>query len=230
MLAVEDLSLRFGGVTALAGVSFSVGPGERVGLTGPNGAGKTSVLDCISGVARPAGGRILLDGRDLAGVGPAQRAALGIARTLQGLGVVDALDVMDNLLLGRHHRMRSGLAGAALRLRRARAEETAERARCVELAARLGLDPASRAADLTAGARKRLELGRALAMDGVLLLLDEPFAGAAPADVDLMVAAIRRATTEGGGPAAAVIVDHDVATVLALADRIVALDAGRLVA
>ncbi|MGH9224282.1 MAG: ATP-binding cassette domain-containing protein, partial [Acidimicrobiales bacterium] len=138
LLAVEGLTVRFGGVTALAGVSFTVEAGERVALTGPNGAGKTSLLDCISGVVRPSGGRILWRGRDLAGVRPAARAALGLARTLQGLGVVDGLDVAANLLLGRHHRMRSGLLAAAAGWPRARAEEASHRARCEEVAAELG--------------------------------------------------------------------------------------------
>lgn len=227
VLAVETLTLRFGGVTALDGVTFSVDAGERVGLVGANGAGKTSVLNCISGVERPSSGRIVVDGRDLAGVPASARPGLGVARTLQALGVVDDLTVQDNLLLGRHHLMRTGVVAAALRLPRARREEAAHRNRCREVAEALDLDGLleERAGALAPGARKRLELGRALAQEGRLLLLDEPFAGAAPSDVELMVGAVRSCTARG---AAALIVDHDLATVMDLAHRAVALDAGRL--
>ena len=230
LLTVDGLVLRFGGVTALAGVSFTVEAGERVALVGPNGAGKTSVLNCISGVERPTRGRVLIGGRDLAGMPPSRRAAMGVARTLQGLGVIEDLDVVANLRLGRHHLMRAGLLSSALRLPRARAEEASHRCRAEAMADELGLagDLRTPAHRLGPGARKRLELGRALAADGSLLLLDEPFAGAGPDDVALMVPAILRAT--GGSRAAAVIVDHDLPTVMGLAGRAVALDAGRLAA
>lgn len=225
LLAVEGLVRRFGGVAALDGASFSVGAGERVALVGPNGAGKTTVLNCISGDERPDAGRVVLAGRDLAGLGPAPRVALGVSRSLQGLGLVEGLDVTANLLLGRHHLMRSGLVAGALRLRSARAEESAHRERCQQVARTLGLEPRAPVRSLDAGARKRLELGRVLAGDAVLLLLDEPFAGAGPGDVELMVAAIEAAT--GPGRAAAVVVDHALGTVSALADRLVTLDGGR---
>jgi ABC-type branched-subunit amino acid transport system ATPase component len=200
-LEVERLSLRYGPVAALDGVSFSVAAGERVALVGPNGAGKTSLLNCISGVERPSAGRVVYRGRDLAALGPAARARLGLARTLQGLALVDDLDVRANLLLG-------GGRDVA------------------EVAAALGLDAmlGDRAGALDAGARKRLELGRALASGGAVLLLDEPFAGAGPDDVELMVAAIRRSS------AAALVVDHDIDTVLGLVDRVVGLEAGRVAA
>ena len=198
LLVVEGLSLRYGPVVALDGVSFTVAAGQRVALVGPNGAGKTSVLNCISGAERPSVGRIRFRGRDLAGLRPHRRARLGMARTLQGLAVVDDLDVRANLLLGG----RGDVAG------------------------QLGLHAmlARRAGALGAGARKRLELGRALASGAPLLLLDEPFAGAGGDDVEAMCAAIRQSG------AAAVIVDHDLDTVLGLVDRVVWLEAGRVLA
>jgi len=230
VLAVENVSLRFGAVVALEGVSLTVDAGERVALAGPNGAGKTSVLNCISGVERPSSGRILINNRDVVAAAdpPCRRAALGVARTLQGLGVVDDLDVLANLLLGRHHLMRAGLMAAAVRLPAVRREEARHADRCHRLAAELDLagDLARRAGDLPTGARKRVELGRALAMDGSLLLLDEPFAGASAGEVEVMAAAIRRATDAG---AAAVVVDHDVAALETLAHRVVTLQAGRVV-
>jgi branched-chain amino acid transport system ATP-binding protein len=229
VLAVEDLRLRYGAVVALAGVTFSVEAGERVGVVGPNGAGKTSLLDCISGVERPSGGRIRLHGRDLlAGrARPDALARLGVARTLQRLGLVDELDVLANLLLGRHHLMRCGLVAGALGLPRSRREEAEHAGHCRGVADDLALAGELRTPvrELPPGARKRVELGRALAMDGSLLLLDEPFAGAPRADVEVMVAAIRRATTRG---AAAVVVDHDTATVGALAHRVLTLERGRV--
>ena len=231
LLEVEGLRLRFGGVTALADVTVSADPGERVALIGPNGAGKTSVLNCISGVERPSSGRIRLGGRDLTEVPVAARAAWGVARTLQALAVVPELDVLSNLLLGRHHLGRAGMLGTALRLRRVRAEEAAGVRRCREIAEELGLGASLRVAagSLGPGARKRLELGRALAMEPRLVLLDEPFAGASPEEVAVMADAIRRASDAG---AAVLLVDHDVVTVLdgGLAHRAMVLDAGRVVA
>lgn len=211
LLAVEGLELHFGTVRALAGVTFTVGTHERVALVGPNGAGKTSVLNCVSGVERPSAGRILYRGRDLVPVPPSARAGLGIARTLQALGIVGQLDVLGNLLLGRHPLMRFG------------AREREHRARCRDAAAELGLDPSTPASALAPGQRKRLELGRVLAGDADLALLDEPFAGAEAADVEIMVAALERRRM------AAVLVDHDLDTVLSLTDRVVTLEAGRVV-
>jgi branched-chain amino acid transport system ATP-binding protein len=202
--------LRFGAVTALDAVSFTLGGGEVVALVGPNGAGKTSVLNCVSGVARPTNGRVLVDGRDVAGARPDARVRLGMARTLQATAVVDDLSVLANLLLGRDH-----LGGRT----------RDHRGRCEAVAAELGLSGhlSSAAARLPTGARKRLELGRALASDGRLLLLDEPFAGAGRDEVEVMAAAIRRSRT------AALVVDHDLDALLGLADRVVRLEAGRVV-
>ncbi|MDQ3979861.1 MAG: ATP-binding cassette domain-containing protein [Actinomycetota bacterium] len=232
VLSVEGLGLRFGGVTALTDVSFSVDAGERMAMIGPNGAGKTSLLNCVSGVERPSTGRISVDGQDVARVPVPGRASLGVARTLQGLAVVPELDVLANLLLGRHRFGRAGVVGTALRLKRARNEEAAAEARCRVIAEELGLGGQLdvRAGSLPLGTRKRVELGRALAMDPRLLLLDEPFAGAGPEDLALMVAAVRRVSDEAG--AAVVLVDHDLPTVLGglLAHRAVVLDAGRVVA
>ena len=194
-------------------------------LLGPNGAGKTSVLNCISGAVRPAGGRVVVGGRDVSGLGPAARAALGVARTFQALGVVDELDVAANLRLGRHARQRAGLVAGALRLPAANREEDDAARRAAEVAAALGLDLTAPAAALAAGARKRLELGRALAADPAVLLLDEPFAAASAADHDVMAAAIAATARRG---AAVVVVDHHVDAVLALASRRVELDGGRI--
>ena len=226
VLDVEGLGLRFGTVTALDGVTFAVAAGECLALLGPNGAGKTSVLNCVSGAIRPTAGRVVLAGRDLDGLAPARRAALGVARTFQSPGVVEALDVGSNLLLGRHAHLRAGVVAGALALPSARREEAEARRRCGEVARALDLDVTAPAAGLPAGARKRLELGRALAADPVLLLLDEPFAGASEDEQEAMAVAIRAAVERG---AIAVLVDHHVEAVLALATRQVELDRGRMV-
>lgn len=228
LLTVEGLRLRYGPVEALAGVTFTVGTGEVVALVGANGAGKTTVLNCISGVT-PHAGRITLGGDDLAALPPPARARLGIGRTLQGLGLVDTLDVAGNLLLGRHHRMRAGLVATAFRLGRARREDAVHRARCQDVAVQLGLGSvlSTRAGLLPPGARKRVELGRVLAADPTVLLLDEPFAGASPDEVNLMVSAIVAGARRGAG---VLLVDHALETVATVAHRVVRLEAGRVAA
>jgi branched-chain amino acid transport system ATP-binding protein len=229
ILEVDGLGLCFGGVTALSDVTFSVGAGERLALVGPNGAGKTSVLNCISGVERPSAGRITLGGQDLAGVPVAARAGLGLGRTLQALAVLPELDVLANLLLGRHHLGRAGFIGTALRRARVRAEEAGDLRRCRAVAEELDVVAylATPAGRLPLGVRKRVELGRALAMDPRLLLLDEPFAGVGPDDLTVMTAALQRASEAG---VATVVIDHDLVTLLGgLAHRAIVLDAGRVV-
>src|SRR3954464_10226981 len=125
LLRVEDIHLRFGGVTALAGPSFGIAPGTVCGLIGPNGAGKTTIFNCVSRLYTPDSGRIEFDGRDLTTCPPHAIASLGIARTFQNLGLVPALTVRENVLLGAHHRGRANFVTAALSLPSVRREETA---------------------------------------------------------------------------------------------------------
>src|SRR3954462_1238705 len=123
LLEVSNVTLRFGGVTALSGVSFSVAPGALSAIIGPNGAGKTSLLNCISGIYRPQTGRVLLDGEDLTPLRPHQRAARGLSRTFQNLGLFPGLTVLENLLVGRHPHLRAGLLAGGLFVRKGRREE-----------------------------------------------------------------------------------------------------------
>jgi branched-chain amino acid transport system ATP-binding protein len=226
LLAVEDLTLRFGGVRALDGVSFDVHPGELFALIGPNGAGKTSVFNCINGVYRPQRGSIRLDGAELLGRSPAAVARLGVARTFQNLGLFVHLTVIDNLMLGRHHLMHTGFVTGALWWGRARREEIAGREAVEEVVDLLGLEAHRHtpAGLLPYGLQKRLELGRALAMEPRLLLLDEPVAGMSLEETEDMARYVLEVRERLG--LAVILVEHEMQLVMDLADRVMALDFG----
>ena len=226
LLAVEDVTLRFGGVTALDGVSFEVRPGELFAVIGPNGAGKTSIFNCINGVYRPQKGSIRLDGEDLIGRSPPAVARAGVARTFQNLGLFAHLTVIDNLMLGRHHLMRTGFISGAVWWGRAKREEVEHR-EAVEAVVELLEMEAHRhtpAGLLPYGLQKRLELGRALAMEPKLLLLDEPVAGMnleETEDLARYVIEVRERLE-----LAVILVEHEMRLVMDLADRVMALDFG----
>jgi branched-chain amino acid transport system ATP-binding protein len=226
LLQVEDLTLRFGGVTALDGVSFDVGRDELFAIIGPNGAGKTSIFNCLSAVYRPQGGSILLDGHQLVGERPVKTAVLGIGRTFQNLGLFTHLTLVDNLLLGRHHLMHSGFVAGALWLGRARREEIRHRAEVEKIVDLLELTPYRRqpVGLLPFGIQKRIELGRALAMEPRLLLLDEPVAGMNLEETEDMARYILEVRQELALPM--ILVEHDMHLVMDIADRVLALDFG----
>jgi branched-chain amino acid transport system ATP-binding protein len=230
LLEVFDLSLRFGGVAALTDVSFAVDPGELFGVIGPNGAGKTCILNCLNGVYRPQTGRAMLDGRDLATMRPAETAEVGVARTFQNLALFTNLTVVDNLMLGRHHLMTSGPMGGALWWGRARREEIRHRRRCAEIMELLDLGPYRHypVGVLPFGIQKRIELGRALAMDPKLLLLDEPVAGMNLEETEDMAAHIVEIREELD--MAMILVEHQMDLVMDLVDRLLVLSFGRVVA
>ncbi|RJL34155.1 ABC transporter ATP-binding protein [Bailinhaonella thermotolerans] len=230
MLAVEDVHLRFDGVTAIDGVSFEVGPAELFAVIGPNGAGKTSVFNVISGVYRPQRGRVRFLGEDIAGRRPHRIAAMGLARTFQNVELFHNLTVLDNLMLGRHCHFRYGALAALAWLGRARREELAARARAEDIVDFLELEAWRRhpVRLLPYGIQKRVELGRALAMEPRLLLLDEPVAGMNLEETEDMARFVLDVRDELGVPM--VLVDHDMGLVMDLADRVLALDFGRPVA
>ena len=178
-LELRDISVRFGGIVALDGVAFDVTPGEVLGIIGPNGAGKTSIFNCLNGVYRPEEGSIRFDGTELVGRRPPAIAGLGVARTFQNLGLFVQLDVIDNLMLGRHVRTRSGFLAGMAWVGPARREEIANRRRVEEIVDLLALQPYryEPVGELPYGIQKKIELGRVLAMDPRILLLDEPVAG-----------------------------------------------------
>ncbi len=230
MLTVTDVVLRFGGVTALDDVSFEVYPGELFAIIGPNGAGKTSMFNCLNAVYVPQQGKIVLDGDDVTGKKPAETARMGIARTFQNLGLFANLDVIDNLMLGRHNRMKTGFLAGALWLGRARREEIEHRRRVEEIIELLELQVVRKqpVGLLPYGVQKRIELGRALAMDPRLLLLDEPVAGMNLEETQDMARYIIEIQEELG--LTMILVEHDMPLVMDLADRVMALDFGTPIA
>ncbi|MHB8328212.1 MAG: ABC transporter ATP-binding protein [Acidimicrobiales bacterium] len=229
-LEVVSLGLRFGAVAALTDVSFDVAEGELFAVIGPNGAGKTSLFNLLSRVYSPTSGRLRLFGRDMSRLRPYQLANAGIARTFQNLGLFRPLSVLDNVLVGREHLMRSGTVRAGLFLPSARREERANRDAAQAALEFVGLsDVAGRPVGmLPYGIQKRVELARALAMEPTLLLLDEPVAGMSReerSEISDLVKAIhdKRSLT-------IVLVEHDMGVVMSLAQRVLALDFGRTIA
>lgn len=230
LLQVEDVTLRFGGVTALEEVTFDVRRDELFAIIGPNGAGKTSIFNCLNAVYRPQYGRIVFDGTDVIGKRPSATAALGIARTFQNLGLFVNLNVIDNLMLGRHHCMRTGFLAGALWVGRAKREEIEHRRRVEEIIELIELGPYryQPVGTLPYGVQKRIELGRALAMDPKLLLLDEPVAGMNLEETEDMARYILEVRDELS--LSMILVEHDMPLVMGIADRVLALDFGRPIA
>jgi branched-chain amino acid transport system ATP-binding protein len=230
LLDVRDVTLRFGGVTALQGVTFDVNNNELFAIIGPNGAGKTSIFNCLNAVYRPQEGSIRFDGQELIGKRPPVTAAMGIARTFQNLGLFVNLNVIDNLMLGRHHLMKTGFVAGALWVGRAKREELENRRRVEEIIELIELGPFryQPVGMLPYGIQKRIELGRALAMDPKLLLLDEPVAGMNLEETEDMARYILQVKAEL--EIAMILVEHDMHLVMDIADRVLALDFGQPIA
>ncbi|MEW2384267.1 ABC transporter ATP-binding protein [Micromonospora sp. NPDC047707] len=230
ILTFDDVRLAFAGVRAIDGVSFTVGRQELFAVIGPNGAGKTSIFNVLSGVYRPQAGRVVFDGVDLIGRRPHEIAALGLARTFQNVELFANLTVLENLLLGRHHHIRYGPLAAVLWRGRARREELAARAAVEEIVDFLELEQWRRmpVGLLPYGVQKRVELGRALAMEPKLLLLDEPVGGMNLEETEDMARYILDVREELGIPM--VLVEHDMGLVMDLADRVLVVDFGQPVA
>jgi len=230
LLRVRDLSLQFGGVIALAGVSLDLEEGSIVGLIGPNGAGKTTLFNCISRLYTPSRGEIRFRGRSILRLPPHRIAPLGIGRTFQNLALFPRLSVLDNVMIGAHCRSRSDFLSDALRLPRVGREERRVRARAQELVAELGLEAvaATPVGALTFATQKRVELARALALEPVLLLLDEPAGGLNHAEIGDLNRQIR--ALRGQRKLSVVLVEHHMQMVMAVSDRVVAFDFGRKIA
>jgi branched-chain amino acid transport system ATP-binding protein len=229
-LAVDGVSKRFGGVRAVEDVTIAVRRGEIASIIGPNGAGKTSLLNMISGFYRPDTGAIAFEGHDITRSRPAEVAALGIARTFQNIALFAGMTVLDNIMLGRHVRMRSGILASFVYWGLAQKEEVAHRARAEELIDFLDLQDLRKlpTSGLAYGLRKRVELARALALDPKLLLLDEPMGGMNQEEKQDMARYIIDVNEEWG--TTIILIEHDMAVVMDISDRVAVLDRGRKIA
>ena len=230
-LRVSDVTVRFGGLTALEAVSFDVPAGEVVGVIGPNGAGKTTLFNVVCGFTPPTTGEIALDGKPFH-PRPHRLTRHGIARTLQGLGVFDGQTVVENVMTGAARQARAGIGSALLGLPRADRDEAHLRTRALELLDEVGLagQADAPAAALPYALRKRVVLARALISDPRLLLLDEPAGGLGKDDMDELGETIRSMSARGDGGCAVMLVEHHVDLVMAVCDRIVVLDFGKVIA
>ena len=230
VLDVADVRLSFAGIQALMNVSFDVRPHELFAVIGPNGAGKTSLLNCLSGVYRPDAGRLRFLGSDIVDVAPAHIARRGMARMFQNVELFENLTVLDNLLLGRYVHVAYGAIAALVYVGRAKREELRHRRVVEELIDFLEIEQYRKlpVGLLPYGISKRVELGRALAMEPKLLLLDEPVAGMNLEETEDMARFILDIREELA--IAMILVDHDMGVVMDLADRILALDFGRPIA
>lgn len=230
ILSFTNVHLAFAGVRAIDGISFEVEPSELFAIIGPNGAGKTSIFNVLSGVYRPQSGEVRFDGQPLLGRRPHQIARLGLARTFQNVELFANLTVLENLMLGRHHHIRYGPLSALVWLGRARRVEVAHRAVVEEIIDFLELEQWRRlpVGMLPFGVQKRVELGRALAMEPKLLLLDEPVGGMNAEETEDMARYILDIREELDIPI--ILVEHDMGLVMDLADRVLVVDFGRPIA
>ncbi len=227
LLDIRELSIRFGGIQALAGIDLHVEPEEILTVIGPNGSGKTTLFNCISGVYRPTEGEILFEGQNLLGLSPDRVAERGVARTFQNLRLFLHMTVLDNLLLGRHIKFKRRSVAAYLRLR---GEELQHRRVVEEIIEFLDLQAYRQAliSDCPYGVQKRAEMGRALAMEPRLLLLDEPIAGLTSEEKE--ETAYRIMEIRGRYKTAILLVEHDLRIASKLADRMLAMDYGKKIA
>ena len=229
LLEIDDVTLSFGGIMALSNVSFQVTAGSIHALIGPNGAGKTSMFNIISGLYRPSSGEARFKGRSLNRMKPHRITAMGLARTFQNIELFQHMSVIDNLLLGRHLHMRTGLLSGALFFGRALREECCHRQRVEEIIDFLEIEKVRKmqVGSLPYGIQKRVELGRALANDPELLLLDEPVAGMnveETEDIARFVLDIKEQLD-----VTILMVEHDMGVVMDIADRVAVLDFGLLI-
>jgi branched-chain amino acid transport system ATP-binding protein len=229
-LTISDVSKHFGGVRAVDSVSLSVRRGGLVSVIGPNGAGKTSLLNMISGFYRPDTGSIFFEGKDITGSRPSQVAVLGIARTFQNIALFSGMTVLDNIMLGRHVRMKAGVLSSFVYWGLAQKEEVAHRARVEELIEFLELEDLRKqpTSGLAYGLRKRVELGRALALDPTVLLLDEPMGGMNQEEKEDMARYILEVNKQWG--TTIILIEHDMAVVMDISEHVAVLDRGRKIA
>jgi branched-chain amino acid transport system ATP-binding protein len=230
LLEVRRISLRFGGVTAISDLSFDVFHNELFAIIGPNGAGKTSILNCLNAVYTPQEGSIKLNGTELVGERPPFTVDSGVGRTFQNIGLFKNLDVVANLMLGRHHLMRGGFVAGMLFRGTARKQEIQHRLRVEEVMKLLDLHVyrGKPVGVLPYGVQKRMELARALCMEPKLLLLDEPVAGMNATETEDMARYMLEVKDELA--VSIVLIEHDMHMVMDVADRVMVVDFGQKIA
>jgi len=229
LLTAKAIGKRFGGLQALHEVSFAITAGEIFGLIGPNGAGKTTLFNLLTGIYAPNAGAFSFDARDITGLTPDRIAAAGIARTFQNIRLFANLSALENVMIGRHVRTRSGVVGAVLRTRSTLQEERQIERRALELLDYVGIRARANdaAGSLPYGDQRRLEIARALATDPKLLALDEPAAGM-NATERVALGRLIRLIREGG--VTVLLIEHDVRLVMNICDRVMVLDYGEKIA
>lgn len=229
-LRVENVVKRFGGLTAVDGVSLVAAPGEIHSVIGPNGAGKTTFFNLLTGIYAPDSGRIVYDGKNITGRKSEKIAAVGIGRTFQNIRLFGAMTVLENVLVGHHNHTRTSYLSALLRPPSFRREETRSQDRCREILGYLKLSDREqeRADSLPYGEQRRLEIARALALEPRLLLLDEPAAGMNPQETEDLKRTVRQLRDDLG--LTIVLIEHDMAMVMSLSDQITVLEYGSVIA
>ena len=228
IIEVRDVTMRFGGLTAVSQLDIRIPRGGIVGLIGPNGAGKTTVFNVITGFYTPQEGKVFFEGRDITGVKPHRICAAGMARTFQNIRLFHNETALENVMIGRHVRRKSHWWSAVLGL--AAGEEAAIRARAAELLDRVGLAAHGdeKASALPYGAQRRLEIARALATDPTFLLLDEPAAGTKPQESMELMRFIRQIRDEFG--LTILLIEHDMKVVMGVCEHIWVLEYGQIIA
>ncbi len=229
LLAVRDLTRRFGGLVAVDGVSFDVHEGTIKAVIGPNGAGKSTLFNLMTGFDRPDAGTVSFNGRDIVGMRPHKVVASGISRTFQNTQLFEELTALENVLVGMHTRLRTGLVGGALRMPWTVAEERRALERASYLLRLVGAEQYAQthAADIPHGMRRLLEIARALAAEPRLLLLDEPAAGLNNFETQSLSKTLYKIRDEG---VTLVVVEHDMGLVMEVSEEIVVIDQGRKIA
>src|SRR6516165_1439173 len=229
-LEITEVSKAFGGVQAVTRVSLGVRRGEILSVIGPNGAGKTTLLNMISAFYHPDTGRIVLDGDDVTRLAPSRVAELGVARTFQNIALFRGMTVLENLMLGRHVRMKSGVVSSFLYWGLAQKEEVGHRKRVEDIIDFLRIQDLRRlpTGSLAYGLQKRVELGRALALEPKILLLDEPMGGCNHEEKEDMARFILDVNEEWG--VTVILIEHDMGVVMDISDRVAVLDMGQKIA
>jgi branched-chain amino acid transport system ATP-binding protein len=231
LLSAEHVTKQFGGLVAVNDVSLDVPMHRIVSLIGPNGAGKTTLFNMLTGLYKPTSGRIMFEGHDISRARPDVITSLGVARTFQNIRLFGAMSALENVMIGRHSRMRAGIFGSILRPPRVRREERHVRERAGELLAYVGIRRASfdrLGSQLSYGDQRRVEIARALASEPKLLLLDEPTAGMNPQESDSLTDFMRK--LRGELELTILLIEHDMKVVMGVSERVTVLDHGEKIA